>query len=58
LIDASQFTLTGTIMERRYPLQNAILKKDILDRDSGWYTRFVKALKLEHMLPVSVAMGG
>jgi transposase len=27
-------------------------------RDSGWYTRFVKALKLEHILPVPVAMGG
>lgn len=27
-------------------------------RDSGWYTRFVKALKIEHILPVPVAMGG
>ena len=33
LIDAFQFTLTGTTMGRRYPLQNAILKKDTLDKE-------------------------
>ena len=27
-------------------------------RDDGWYVRFVKALKLEHILPVPVAVGG
>ena len=27
-------------------------------RDDGWYTRFVKALKLEHILPVPVAVWG
>jgi hypothetical protein len=27
-------------------------------RDDGWYVRFVKALKLERILPVPVAMGG
>jgi hypothetical protein len=56
LIDAFQFTLIGTTMGRRYPLQNAILKKDTLDRDSGWYTRFVKALKLERILLIPVAV--
>jgi len=33
LIDAFQFTLTGTRMRRRYPLQNAILKKDTLGKE-------------------------
>ena len=27
-------------------------------RDDGWYARFVKALKLEHILPVPVVVGG
>lgn len=27
-------------------------------RDDGWYARFVKALKLERILPVPVAVGG
>jgi transposase len=28
------------------------------NRDPGWYSRLVKALKLDHILPVSVASGG
>ncbi len=27
-------------------------------RDGGWYARLVKALKLEHILPVPVVVGG
>ena len=27
-------------------------------RDDGWYTRFVKVLKLEHVLPVPVVVEG
>jgi hypothetical protein len=51
------FTLTGITMGNEYPLQNAILRKDTLERDTGCYARFVKVLKLDRILSTPVVIG-
>lgn len=51
------FTLTGTTMARKYLLLDTILKKGTLERDTGFYARLVKVLKLDRILSIPVVVG-